>query len=180
MGKESTPILTICSTICLERKGGTTIGWHFRVTDGMVEVGEGAFDDADLRTRVDYQAVLPVARLVYGTSDEAMAEATRLREAARETGEQVGDETALPPELLQRLFAVHNELARSPRAFLVPRTRIWPQYKSEFDTSIATMWDLRAPAADVLAGIQGRVQRELDRVAEKRRLRGQAQPGASA
>jgi hypothetical protein len=95
----------------LLREGNTTIAWHFTVSDDGVVVGEGAVEEADMRTRVDYQAVLPVARLVYGTGEEAMAEAIRLREAAQSTGERVGDEGALPPELLQRLFGVHNELA---------------------------------------------------------------------
>lgn len=95
----------------LLRDGSSTIAWHFTVSDDGVDVGEGAVDDADMRTRVDYQAVLPVARLVYGTSEEAIAEAMRLRQAAQATGERIGDETALPPELLQRMFAVHNELA---------------------------------------------------------------------
>jgi hypothetical protein len=96
----------------LLRDGVTTVAWHFRVSDAGIEVGEGALDDADLCTRVDYQAVLPVARLVYGTSEEEIAEAMKLRDAARETGDRVGDESVLPPELMQRLFAVHNELAR--------------------------------------------------------------------
>jgi hypothetical protein len=96
----------------LLRDGATTIAWHFRVSDAGVQVGEGAAQDADLRTRVDYTAVLPVARLVYGTSEDEIAEAMKLRDAARETGERVGDETSLPPELMQRLFQVHNELAQ--------------------------------------------------------------------
>jgi hypothetical protein len=95
----------------LLKDGDASIAWHFTVSDDGVDVAEGAVEDADMRTRVDYQAVLPVARLVYGTSEEAIAEAMRLREAAQATGERVGDETVLPPELLQRLFAVHNQLA---------------------------------------------------------------------
>lgn len=95
----------------LLRDGNTTVAWHFTVSDDGLQVSEGAVENADMHTRVDYQAVLPVARLVYGTSEDAMAEALRLRQAAQATGERVGDETALPPELLQRLFAVHNELA---------------------------------------------------------------------
>jgi hypothetical protein len=92
--------------------GDTSIAWHFRVTDGKVDVGRGVLDDADLKTTVDYQAVLPVARLVYESTPDAMAEADRLRTEARTTGERVGDETALPAPLLERLVWLHNELAR--------------------------------------------------------------------
>ena len=95
----------------LLREGEKTVGWHFRVSDAGVQVGEGALEDADLRTRVDYQAVLPLARTVYGTSEEEIAAVMKMREEVRLTGERVGDETAFPPHLLQRLFEVHNELA---------------------------------------------------------------------
>jgi hypothetical protein len=91
--------------------GQTTVGWHLRVSDDGVEVHEGALADADLRTTVDYQAVLPVARLVYGTTEEAIAEALRIREEARSTGARVGDESQFPPQLMERLFRVHNEIA---------------------------------------------------------------------
>lgn len=73
-----------------------------------------------------------------------------------------------------RYIEMHNGIVRSPRAFLVPRTRIWPLYKKEFDTKIAPMWDLSERAEDVLAGIERRAQEELDRVAEKRALRAKA------
>src|SRR3989442_11875891 len=95
--------------------GATSISWHLRVTDSAVEVGRGVLDDSDLKTTVDYQAVLPVARLVYESTPEAMADAQRLRAEARQTGERVGDETALPPQLLERLVWLHNELARRTR-----------------------------------------------------------------
>src|SRR6266542_5670797 len=74
--------------------GASSIAWHLCIADGQVEVGRGVADDSDLKTVVDYQAVLPVARLVYGSSPEAMADAERLRGEARQTGERVGDETA--------------------------------------------------------------------------------------
>jgi hypothetical protein len=67
--------------------------------------------DADLRTTVDYAATLPVARLVYGSTPEAMAEAQLARDAARATGTRIGDEADLPPQLLERLIGVHNAMA---------------------------------------------------------------------
>jgi hypothetical protein len=93
--------------------GATSIGWHFRVTDGTVAVGDGPLADADLVTTVDYDTVLPLARLVYD-SPEAMEQLQRTRAEATAAGKltRTGDESALPPELMQRLFDVHNEMAR--------------------------------------------------------------------
>jgi hypothetical protein len=91
--------------------GATSLAWYFRVTDDKVEVGAGVVVDADLRTTVDYAATLPVARLVYGSTPEAMAEAQLARDAARATGTRIGDEADLPPQLLERLIGVHNAMA---------------------------------------------------------------------
>jgi hypothetical protein len=79
-----------------------------------VDVHTGVPESADLRTTVDYDAVLPVARLVYGTSREALAEVQRMREdmTARGLMKREGDDKALPPELLPRLFQVHNDIAQ--------------------------------------------------------------------
>ena len=99
----------------LTTSGQTSIGWHFSVTDDHVEVAPGAVDAGDLVTAVDYQACLPVARLIYADSPEAVEEATRIRATARSTGSRIGDETALPPDLLARLVSVHNQMARITR-----------------------------------------------------------------
>jgi hypothetical protein len=95
--------------------GATSIGWHFTVTDDQVEVGQGALQAGDLLTTVDYQACLPVARLVYENTPEAIEEASKLRAAASATGARVGDETSLAPDLLARLLRVHNEVASITR-----------------------------------------------------------------
>jgi hypothetical protein len=92
-----------------------TIAWHFRVTDDRVEVGTGARREGDLVTTVDYKASLRVARFVYGTSEEAVAQGTKLREAAEATGSRVGDVSVFPAELVARLFSVHNEMALRTR-----------------------------------------------------------------
>ena len=95
--------------------GQTSVGWHFKVTDDKVEVGQGALDTGDLVTTVDYQACLPVARLVYGDTPEAIEEAMKVRSVAQATGTRIGDETSLPPDLLARLMRVHNDMARLTR-----------------------------------------------------------------
>src|SRR5262245_27979948 len=93
--------------------GATSIGWHFRVTDGACETFDGPLPGADLETTVDYDTVLPLARLVYD-SPEALEELQKVRAEAIAAGKltRKGDESLLPPELMQRLFDVHNEMAR--------------------------------------------------------------------
>ena len=97
----------------LAPEGTTTIAWYFRVSDDGVEVHTGVPDSADLRTTVDYDAVLPIARMIYGTTPEALAEVQRRRDDMVQRGlmKREGDERALPPELLPRLFQVHNDIA---------------------------------------------------------------------
>lgn len=67
---------------------------------------------------------------------------------------------------------VHNAIASSPRGFVCPRTRVWPQLKDEFDASMQRMWGLGRPARAELAAIQQRAQQYLDEAAEQRRRRG--------
>jgi hypothetical protein len=96
--------------------GAKSIAWHFRVTDGAVEVGDGPLAGADLETTVDYDTCLPIARLIYDTP-EALEELQVRRAEASDAGKltRKGDESALPPELMQRLFDLHNEMARRTR-----------------------------------------------------------------
>ncbi|MEZ6318514.1 MAG: extracellular solute-binding protein [Phycisphaerales bacterium] len=70
-----------------------------------------------------------------------------------------------------KYVAMHNKLVASPRAFPKPLTRAWPQYESEFNAEIGTMWELTRSAADVLADIQRRAQRFIDVVVERRERR---------
>lgn len=65
-----------------------------------------------------------------------------------------------------RGIAVHTAIAQSPRGFVCPRTRIWPQFKDEFDASMQRIWNLERPAAEELAMVTGRVESQLARVAE--------------
>lgn len=67
---------------------------------------------------------------------------------------------------------VHNAIAASPRGFVCPRTRVWPQLKDEFDASMQRMWALARPAREELADIQQRAQGFLDQAEEQRRRRG--------
>ncbi|MBX3356804.1 MAG: ABC transporter substrate-binding protein [Phycisphaeraceae bacterium] len=70
-----------------------------------------------------------------------------------------------------RYVRVHDSIAQSDRAFHFPRTRAWPLYRSEFDAAQQRMWTLQSEPADELLLLQGRVQSELDRLADRRRAR---------
>jgi ABC-type glycerol-3-phosphate transport system substrate-binding protein len=71
-----------------------------------------------------------------------------------------------------RNIAVHAAIADSERAFLFPRTRVWPAYEKEFNAAMQRMWRLEAPAGSVLAGVQTAAQGMLDEAREQRMRRG--------
>lgn len=75
---------------------------------------------------------------------------TPLREASRGFVEQHSN----------RSIDVHNRLASSPRAFVFPRTRVWPRYVSEFDAAFQGLWLGEQTPADMLSGIQTTMERE--------------------
>jgi hypothetical protein len=66
---------------------------------------------------------------------------------------------------------VHYDIFNSPRAFIAPPTRVWQQFKDEFDTAVQKMWRLEQPAPRVLADLQVRVQGLIDHAADERRRR---------
>ncbi len=70
-----------------------------------------------------------------------------------------------------RGIAVHDAIARSPRAFVAPPTRTWQQFKDAMDTSVQRLWRLEASPKEELASLQGRVQPMIDRAADERRRR---------
>ncbi len=66
---------------------------------------------------------------------------------------------------------VHDAIAQSPRAFVFPRTRTWPEYEKEFNAGMQRMWRLQEPAAGALERIQDRAQAQLDDAALRRTRR---------
>ncbi|MFN0011401.1 MAG: ABC transporter substrate-binding protein [Phycisphaerales bacterium] len=70
-----------------------------------------------------------------------------------------------------RGIAVHDAITRSERAFIPPPTRVWQQFKDEFDTQVQRMWRLEVEAGDALAALQPRAQALIDRAASERRRR---------
>lgn len=77
-----------------------------------------------------------------------------------------------------RGIAVHDAIARSERAFVPPRTRVWQQFKDEFDTEVQRMWRLEVEPKAALAAMQARAEAMLARAADERRRRGGAGGGA--
>ncbi len=71
-----------------------------------------------------------------------------------------------------RMIRVHEAIANSERAFAKPRTRLWPEYRAEFQAGFDRIWRLTEPPERVLEGIERRMQAALDRAAENRRRRG--------
>ncbi len=71
---------------------------------------------------------------------------------------------------------LHTELARSPRAFVAPRTRTWQQLKDETDATVQRIWRLEKPAPALLGELQARSQTIVDHAADQRaRRKGRAE-----
>ena len=80
-----------------------TASWHFRIVDKSVTVGEGEINDADMNLRVDYQSVLPVARLVYTPE--------MLEQLERNPPQVGGISTANRSNMPSYLVELHHRLA---------------------------------------------------------------------
>lgn len=77
-----------------------------------------------------------------------------------------------------RDIAVHARIADSPRAFVFPRTRTWPEYEKDFNSAMQRMWRLDQGAAETLGELERRAQSRLDLAADRRRRRGALAGGA--
>jgi ABC-type glycerol-3-phosphate transport system substrate-binding protein len=71
-----------------------------------------------------------------------------------------------------RGIGVHYGIFGSSRAFVPPQTRVWQQYKDDFDTTVQRVWRLEETPAAAMAGLQTRAQGYLDRAADEARRRG--------
>ncbi len=91
--------------------------------------------------------------------------------------------SSVSPEFLathpNRGVKVHYDLFNSSRAFLAPRTRVWQQFKDEFDSAVQRVWRLEAPAAEIMGPLQARAQGFIDRAADEQRRRGAAHGGTA-
>lgn len=71
-----------------------------------------------------------------------------------------------------RGIRVHYDILRSDQAYVPPRTRVWQQFKDEFDSMVQRLWRLELDAAPAMSSLQGRVTSLLDHAAEQARRRG--------
>jgi hypothetical protein len=92
----------------LDKHGNGVIAWHCKIKDGKVHFEETAIPEADIRTEVDYQFVLPLARKVYSPDDMKEVEAYQAKGAAE--GKMIStsrDRSKVPPAFI----GMHNDLA---------------------------------------------------------------------
>jgi hypothetical protein len=68
-------------------------------------------------------------------------------------------------------IATFDTIAKSPRAFVTPRTRVWPEIKREMDAAMDDLYRGEKTAA-VLGKVDARVQGILDRHKAQRARRG--------
>lgn len=78
-----------------------------------------------------------------------------------------------------RGIRVHYDILRSDRAYVPPRTRIWQQFKDEFDTEVQRMWRLETSPAEAMGRLQVRVQSLIDRAADQQFRRHGQESGAN-
>ncbi|QQS09656.1 MAG: extracellular solute-binding protein [Phycisphaerales bacterium] len=79
-----------------------------------------------------------------------------------------------------RGIRTHNAIAQSSRAYLAPRTRIWPELKDILDTTFQQIWKHELVAEEALPSVQSRLQFLLDGAEERRRRRGYSMRGGTA
>ncbi|MGH7131166.1 MAG: ABC transporter substrate-binding protein [Phycisphaerales bacterium] len=70
-----------------------------------------------------------------------------------------------------RGLLVHNALAASSRAFVVPKTRAWPEFKDDFDATVQRLWRMESEVEPTLKDLQTRAQGYIDRSVEQERRR---------
>jgi len=105
--------LSICEVFTnvpkhLDKHGNGVIAWHCLIKDGKVHFEETAIPEADVRTEVDYNFVLWIARQVY--SPEVMAEVDAYSAKGAAEGKMKStsrDRSKVPPVFI----GMHNDLA---------------------------------------------------------------------
>jgi len=92
-----------------------TLGWHMRVADGRLLLGQGPLVDADRVNRADYASVLPLALLEIDGSSERLAELQERALALFQTG-LIHSSGTPATQVFPRLAALHDRIARITRA----------------------------------------------------------------
>ncbi len=92
----------------LDKHGNGVIAWHCIIKDGKVHFEETAIPEADVRTEVDYEFVLPLARKVYAPDAMHEVEAMVAEGVAAGKMKPTGrDRSKVPPSFV----GMHNDLA---------------------------------------------------------------------
>jgi hypothetical protein len=106
--------LTICEIFTnvpkhLDKHSNGVLAWHCIVKDGkLVTFEETAIPEADVRTEVDYDFVLPIARKVYTPEAMPEVEAYMAKGVAEGKSKPSGkDRSKVPPSFI----GMHNDLA---------------------------------------------------------------------
>jgi hypothetical protein len=106
--------LSICEVFTnvpkhLDKHGNGVIAWHCIVKNGkLVTFEETAIPEADVRTEVDYNFVLPIAKKVYTPEAMPEVEAYMAKGAAEGKSKATGrDRSKVPPSFV----GMHNDLA---------------------------------------------------------------------
>jgi hypothetical protein len=104
--------LTLCEVFTgvpghLDPDGHGVIAWHCRISDGKVAFARTETADADFKSVVDYQAVLPLARFVVTLETRVAYEALVSATAAAGKMTRTGDAGRIP----RAFYGMHNALA---------------------------------------------------------------------
>jgi hypothetical protein len=93
----------------LDRHGDGIIAWHCIVENGkLVKFEETAIAEADVRTEVDYDFVVPIAKKVYTPEAMAEVEAYMAKGAAEGKSKATGKDRSKVPA---SFIGMHNDLA---------------------------------------------------------------------
>jgi len=93
----------------LDKNGNGVIAWHCIVKDGkLVKFEETAIPQADVRTEVDYNFVLPIAKKVYTPEAMPEVEAYMAKGVATGKSKATGTDRSKVP---QSFVGMHNDLA---------------------------------------------------------------------
>jgi len=88
------------------------IGWYFRVHNGAVEAGCGILEDPDASVVSDYEAIVPLARMVFADNPDAATEAQKVIESLVESGNFTRTSKLESPPDLPWTGNLHDVLAR--------------------------------------------------------------------
>ena len=91
---------------------GPKAGFTLRIRDGVLQVANRVEDDVDCKITVDYQAVLPLARLVFGGDPAKREAADKQVEALVTAGKMHVKPGKRPSELVPELANLHDDLAK--------------------------------------------------------------------